>query len=139
MWKQVKKQETGNGPKLGQAARLNSIMKEIKYVIISSVLLLAFFTVSNVSYSIVSEDQLESTMYLNQYRLGSKSLTSSVQSYAVTGDEMYYDNYFKELNEDKNRDIALAGLKENDITEEEWAQLDRIAELSNTLVPLEEA
>lgn len=139
MWKQVKKQEAGNGPKLGQAARLNSIMKEIKYVIISSVLLLAFFTVSNVSYSIVSEDQLESTMYLNQYRLGSKSLTSSVQSYAVTGDEMYYDNYFKELNEDKNRDIALAGLKENDITEEEWAQLDRIAELSNTLVPLEEA
>ena len=45
-----------------------------------------------------------------------------MQSYAVTGDEMYYDNYFKELNEDKNCAIALAGLEENDITEEEWAQ-----------------
>lgn len=45
----------------------------------------------------------------------------------------------KELNEDKNRDIAWAGLEENDIKAEEWDKLNQIAGLSNGLVPLEEA
>ena len=45
----------------------------------------------------------------------------------------------KELNVDKNRDIAWAGLEGNDITEEEWNEMRQIAELSNGLVPLEEA
>ena len=67
-----------------------------------------------------------------------QKLTSEVQSYAVTGNQQYYDNYMKELNEDKNRDKAIAGLKKNDITDEEWEQLNHIAELSNGLVPLEE-
>lgn len=56
-------------------------------------------------------EQIESTMYLNQYRLGSKALTSAVQSYAVTGEQRYYDNYMNELNVEKNRDVAWAGLK----------------------------
>ena len=37
-----------------------------------------------------------------------------------------------------NRDVARAGLEDNKITDEEWALLDQIAELSNGLVPLEE-
>ena len=49
-------------------------------------------------------NELETTTLLNQYRLGSKTLTASVQSYAVTGDEQFYQAYHKELNEDKNRD-----------------------------------
>ena len=44
----------------------------------------------------------------------------------------------KELNTDKNRDIAWAELEKNDITSDEWAQLNAIAEMSNGLVPLEE-
>ncbi|MBR5128267.1 MAG: methyl-accepting chemotaxis protein, partial [Roseburia sp.] len=78
------------------------------------------------------------TMYLNQYRLGSKTLTAEVQSLAVTGLQKHYDNYMYELNEAKNRDIAWAGLQENDITAEEWAKLEEIAAMSNGLVPLEE-
>ena len=77
-------------------------------------------------------------MYLNQYRLGSKTLTAAVQSYAVTGDQTYYDNYMKELNEDKNRDIAWEGLQKDGLTDNEWALLNHIAEMSNGLVPLEE-
>lgn len=42
-------------------------------------------------------EQLENTVYLNQYRLGSKILTASVQSYAVTGDSTYSDNYNKSV------------------------------------------
>lgn len=83
-------------------------------------------------------EQLENTVYLNQYRLGSKILTASVQSYAVTGDSTYSDNYNKELNEDKNRDIAWDGLKGNHLKSSEWAELEHIAEMSNGLVPLKE-
>ena len=94
---------------------------------------------ANFMMSSVQSEQLEVTMALNQYKYGSKTLTSEVQSYAVTGNQIYYDNYMKELNEDQNRDKAIATLKEYDITDEEWAMFDAIAALSNGLVPLEEA
>ena len=93
---------------------------------------------TNVWMSHVTDEELETTTFLNQYRLGSKALTFAVQSYAATGDREHYDAYRKELNEDKNRDVARAGLEDNKITDEEWALLDQIAELSNGLVPLEE-
>ena len=100
----------------GQAAQLNKIVKETYRVVVVGVILLLAFTVANIMYSIISAEQLETTMYLNQYRMGSKTLTSEVQSYAVTGNSVYYDNYKKELEVDKNRDIAWEGLKKNDIT-----------------------
>ena len=65
-------------------------------------------------------------------------MTYAVQAYAATGAQEYYDSYMKELNEDKNRDIAWAGLKENNITEDEWESMNKIADLSNGLVPIEE-
>ena len=80
---------------------------------------------------------METTVFLNQYRLGSKALTAAVQAYAVTGDEVYYNDYMKELDVDKNRDIAWAGLEQNDITDEEWAMINSIAGMYNNLVPLE--
>ena len=122
----------------GQAAQLNKIIKDIYRAVAAGAVLLLVFTIANFLNLYVSSDQLETTMYLNQYRLGSKTLTAEVQSYAATADRQYYDNYMYELNTAKNRDIALAGLKANDVTEEEWATLNKIAELSNGLVPLEE-
>lgn len=122
----------------GQAAQLNKIVRDTYCVVGIGIILLVAFTAINIMVSMANADQLESVMYLNQYRLGSKTLTSEVQSYAVTGNDLYYNNYFKELNEDKNRDIAWAGLQGNDITDEEWAELEQIASLSDNLVPLEE-
>ena len=124
--------------KNGQAAQLNKIVKDTYRVVIVGVILLVLFTIINIIVSLSSAQQLESTMFLNQYRLGSKTLTSEVRCYAVTGDITHYNNYMKELNEDKNRDIAWEGLKKNNITDEEWEKLEKIAELSNGLVPLEE-
>lgn len=138
MGRKSKEQNSGSTSPNSQSAQLNKIVKMTYSVVGVGVALLVMFSVVNIMLALVNADQLESTMYLNQYRLGSKTLTSEVQSYAVTGNSVYYDNYMKELNEDKNRDIAWAGLKENDITEEEWASLEHIAELSNGLVPLEE-
>lgn len=125
--------------KNSQAYRLkNIVMKSKGMVIVGGIFLLLLFSIMIITNRISSE-QLEDTMYLNQYRLGSKALTAAVQAYSVTGDQQYYDAYMKELNEDKNRDIAWAGLEENDVKAEEWDKLNQIAGLSNGLVPLEEA
>ncbi len=130
--------ETENLSKTSQSVKLKRIVKDTYRVVLIGVALLVLFIGVNVVVFMVNSERLESTMFLNQYRLGSKTLASEVQSYAVTGKEVYYNNYIKELNEDKNRDIAWAGLKKNDITKEEWAILEEIAEMSNGLVPLEE-
>ena len=125
--------------KNSQAYRLKNIVVKSKgMVIVGGIFLLLLFSIMIITNRISSE-QLEDTMYLNQYRLGLKALTAAVQAYSVTGDQQYYDAYMKELNEDKNRDIAWAGLEENDIKAEEWDKLNQIAGLSNGLVPLEEA
>lgn len=124
--------------KNSQAARLKKIVKQTRGSLVLGVVLLVLLFFASVGYAVVSQEQLESTMYLNQYRLGSKALTTAVQSYAVTGDRIYYEDYVRELNTDKNRDIAWAGLEANDIKDYEWEELRKIASLSNNLVPLEE-
>lgn len=83
-------------------------------------------------------DQNALTYYTNQYRLASKTLTYAVQSYAATGEQKYLDDYEKELNTDKNRDLSLAGMEQIGLSQEEKNYIDQIAELSNGLVPLEE-
>lgn len=124
--------------KNSQIARLRRISKETKISLGIGIVLLGLFFVSMVIFAVESTHQVECTMYLNQYRLGSKALTSAVRAYAVTGNQQYYDAYMQELEVDKNRDIAWAGLEENNLTDEEWATLNEIASLSNGLVPLEE-
>lgn len=127
-----------NGNQIGQAARLNQIKQSALISGIVGSVLLVVFMFTNFLLTSSSAEQLESTMFLNQYQTGSKNLTTALQSYVATGDSIYYDNYMKELNEDKNRDIAWEGLKGNDITDEEWATFEKIASLSEGLVPLEE-
>lgn len=131
------KEETNRYPN-GQEAKLNKIVKSTNRLVWLGLLVFAIFVNSNIYFSSISGKQLESVQYLNQYRLGSKTLTASVQSYATTSDKTYYNAYMKELNEDKNRDEAWEGLKKLDLTEDEWAQLEHIAEISNGLVPTEE-
>ena len=141
MAKETKKSvgaDKGIDKRLSQEARLKSITQRMYMIVgVSIVMLVAFIFLTTYSRS-SSAEQLETTMFLNQYRIGSKNLTSAVQSYAATGDEMYYNNYMKELNTDKNRDIAWAGLQENDIKEDEWELLKEIGRMSDGLVPLEE-
>ena len=125
--------------KNSQALRLKKHVKQsIIAMGIGGFLLIFTFALSLFSSSI-EEERLETTSLLNQYRLASKTLTSNVQSFAVTADTQYYDAYLKELNEDKNRDIAWEELQKNHINDEEWTSLEEIAALSDGLVPLEEA
>lgn len=122
-----------------QSARLKRLaIQGCVAVVLGAVLLIGFF-VCNKATSRMNVTQINTTAALNQYRIGSKTLTSEVRSYAVTGDIKYYNGYMRELNEEKNRDKAIATLEECDLTDGEWADLERIASMSNNLVPLEEA
>ena len=123
--------------KNSQVARLKKIVKQTKFSLVFGGILLVLLFVASTRYIHIADEELESSMALNQYRRGSKALTTAVQSYAITGDTQYYDAYMKELNVDKNRDTAWEVLQNNDIKADEWADLNEIAELSNGLVPFE--
>ena len=124
--------------KQSQSYQLRKIIKQSAISVIVGALMLLMSVSTMFLMTHVTDEELETTTLLNQYRLGSKALTYAVQTYAVTGKQQYYDDYMRELNEDKNRDNAWAGLKKNNIKSSEWALMNQIAELSNGLVPLEE-
>ena len=100
MAKETKKAvDNGLDKKLSQEARLKSLTQRMYAVVgVTVVVLLAFIFLTTYSRTSAAE-QLETTMFLNQYRTGSKNLTTAVQSYAATGEEVYYNNYMKELNQ----------------------------------------
>lgn len=129
---------SGVTEKRSQAAQLKKLVRQaIVSVAIGSVLLVGFL-LFNMGMSSIHSAQLNTTVALNRYRVASKALTYNIQSYAVTGEQRYYDGYMKELNEDKNREQALEALQDCALKKEEWAELEQIAEMSNRLVPLEQ-
>jgi len=124
--------------KNSQIAHLKKIVRNTKTALAVGIVLLVLLFLSAASFITASQQQVDCTMYLNQYRIGSKALTTAVRCYAVTGEQQYYDAYMQELNTDKNRDIALEGLKKKHLKSSEWEELNKIVKLSNGLVPLEE-
>ena len=132
------KKENGALEKRSQAAQLKGLVHQaLVSVAVGGVLLLGFIFF-NICMSNIFSAQVNATVALNQYRTASKTLTYNIQSYAVTGDQRYYDGYMKELNEDKNREQAIAALEDCGLKESEWTSLNQIAAMSNELVPLEE-
>jgi len=122
----------------GQGEALRKLVKKALLAVACGV----FFLVATITVNLISSnaqsEQLKATEALDQYRLGSRTLTYSVQSYAVTAKQAYYDDYMGELNESKTREKALAVLKKINITKSEWEDLNSISSLSEGLVPLEE-
>ena len=128
-----------NGKKpVSQKAQLEQIRKKNLVILaLGTVLVIVSIVMSTLS-SMAKEQQLTVTMALDQYRLGSKALTSAVQSYAVTGEIQYKDAYYAEINTIQNRDKALEILNKEGLQKSEWDILEQIQGLSNGLVPLEE-
>lgn len=124
--------------KNGQEAQLRSLVKQAFVIVGIGVVLILGFAVFNLVLSNMQTVQLNAALALDQYRVGSKTLTYEVRSYAVTGDQKYADAYMKELNEDQNREKAKKALEKCGLTKQEWASLDEIAGLSENLVPSEE-
>ena len=124
---------------VSQKSQLELIRKRNTVILILGMILLLFSLGASIVANMFRTNQLNVTMALDKYRMGSKTLTSAVQTYAETGDSLYYDQYMYELNTAKNRDNAIAELEVIGLEESEWALLNEIAGLSEGLVPLEEA
>ncbi|MDE6616775.1 MAG: methyl-accepting chemotaxis protein, partial [Lachnospiraceae bacterium] len=122
----------------GQGVALRRLVKHAIMTVITGIIFLILTVAVNLVSSNAQSEQLNATKALNQYRNGSKSLTYSVQSYAVTGNKSYYNDYMKELNEDKSWEKAIEVLKSINIKSSEWEELNNISGLSDGLVPLEE-
>ncbi len=133
----MEKRESRILRKKSQAAQLKRLVRQALISVVTGIVLLLGFIAFNIAMSNVHSTQLDTTVALNQYRIGSKTLTFNIQSYAVTGNEAYYDGYMKELNTDQNREKAIATLQKCAITDAEWAKLNEIASMSENLVPLE--
>ncbi|WP_313527492.1 methyl-accepting chemotaxis protein [Anaerotignum sp.] len=73
-----------------------------------------------------------------RFEAASAYLTQEVRAYAATGDKEHYDNYWREVNTDKNRELALSDMREIGITDKEEEMISEMASLSNNLIPLEE-
>ncbi len=106
-------------------------------LILLSIAAFAGVVIYSANESKANNDRFELTINARRFMDGSAYLTSEVRSYAATGDEDYYDNYWNEINNLKNRDIGVANIKAIGITPEEQAMVDEMAALSNNLVPLE--
>ncbi len=132
-----KKQSGASGNK-SQAAQLKKLVRQAFVSVAVGAVLLLGFIFFNICMSSLQTAQINTTVALNQYRTASKTLTYDIQSYAVTGDQSYYDGYMKELNQDQNREKALATLEKCSLLDSEWTSLNQIAGMSNELVPLEE-
>ncbi len=122
----------------GQGAALRRLVKHAIMTVITGIVFLILTIAVNLVSSNAQSEQLNATKALNQYRNASKRLTYSVQSYAVTGNKSYYDDYMRELNEDKSREKAIEVLKSINIKSSEWEELNNISGLSDGLVPIEE-
>lgn len=122
----------------GQTARLQKAIYRLKISVIFGCIMLVAVYASNINFARAARLQVENMIYLNQYRNASKTLTSSARSYVVTKEEVYYNAYYQELNEDKNRENALEMLEKNALAADEMAILNEINTLSNNLVPIEE-
>nr|WP_300664359.1 methyl-accepting chemotaxis protein [uncultured Acetatifactor sp.] len=110
-----------------------------------SILTLFFMVYSLLAYSkisrqldIANEERFALTYNANRFMNGSAYLTNEVRAFSATGSKEHYDNYWKEINEWKNRDLGVAALQEIGITDEEQGMIDDMFALSNKLVPLEE-
>ena len=139
MGKQKTKEKIDMTNKKSQKVQLELIRKKNFRILVIGTVVMAIMLVASLANGAAKKQQLTVTMALDQYRMGSKNLTSAVQSYAVTGEAVYKQDYIDELNVDKNRDKALAVLEEEGLEDSEWAIIDEISGLSNGLVPLEEA
>lgn len=107
-------------------------------LIVLSVVAFSFIVKCNNDVHKANSDRYELTYNANLFMEGSSYLTNEVRAYAVTGNEVHYDNYWNEVNSTKRRDTGVENMREIGITEEENALVEQMFSLSNNLIPLEE-
>ncbi len=123
---------------MNQSKRI-SILNTISVLVLMLTLLLVFLNISYSSrLSKATNNRAELTENANVFMDASAYLTNEVRAYASTSIQEHYDNYMNELNTLRNRESSLAKMQEIGITAEEQGLIDKMAGISDTLVPFEE-
>ena len=123
----------------GQEAQLKKLMGQAIKVIGIGVFWLVMCIASSVLLISGKDAQIGVTNALNQFRVASRTLTLAIQSYAVTGEEQFLNQYHTEVAIDQNREKAIAILETYDIKDYEWEKLEEISGMSNNLIAYEDA
>ncbi len=85
-----------------------------------------------------AQRQLLASTEVTRFLAGSRLLTSSVQSYAASGEESFSTAYWRELFGSRSRDRAAEALQRLSLTATESALLQRARSQADTLVELEQ-
>ncbi len=122
-------------------------MKQIKHITrtrILSALMIVMVILSAGVLSYISAIQkqmadkhLNYILYLDEFTDTSNYLTQQVRSFLVTEDIKYCDNFWHEVNVEKNREENISELKALGLTEEEEKMIDTIVAISGSQILLE--
>ena len=95
------------------------------------------FSLAQAEQTLAARRQLEATDQVVRFLAGSKLLTSSVQTYAATGDERFAQAYWREVYLTRSRDRAAAALQQLGLTPQESLLMRRAKAESDTLIQRE--
>ena len=84
------------------------------------------------------EEMCNLYIYIDTFGDASCYLTDEVRAYAASGDKIHYDNYWNEVNNEKNREKNIELAKAGGINADELKILEAIAAISDGLIALEE-
>ncbi len=95
------------------------------------------YRVAQVEQMRATRRQLEATDQVARFLAGSKLLTSSVQTYAATGEERFAQAYWREVSITRSRDRAAAALQHLGLTPQESLLMRQAKHESDTLIQRE--
>ena len=96
-----------------------------------------FIVMSNNRVDATAADRYELFNNAKRFMEASAYLTNEVRAYAATGDITHHNNYWREVDIEKNRDIAVQNMRDIGITYHEGALVSEMYALSNNIIPLE--
>ncbi len=115
---------------------LLNVLTMLMIIAVSLSFLMVVYT--NNKVDIANKNRYNLTHSANQFMNASAYLTSEVRSYVATGNDENFNNYWNEVNNLKNRDIAVSEMERIGITDRERQEIEAMSNLSNYLVPLED-
>ena len=95
------------------------------------------FSLAQAQQTLAARRQLEATDQLARFLTASKLLTSSVQTYAATGEEQFAQAYWREVHVTRSRDRAAMALQRLGLTPQETLLMRRAKAESDALIQRE--
>lgn len=120
-------------------SRMVALFNGISIILLVGIAVVFFFSAAyNGRIDKANHERYELTYNANRFLEGSARLTNEVRAYAATGDRDHYNNYYDEINTQRNRDIGVENMKSIGLTNEENHLIEQMYSLSSQLVSSEE-